>query len=379
MSARVRKRVLLAAGGTGGHMFPAQALARELLDRGDRVALVTDRRAGGFGPDLPQVETCYVAAGAVTGRDWLARAKGLLRLGVGYLQARHAVRRLKPDVVVGFGGYASLPGVMAAAHAGVPVILHEQNAVVGRANRLLVRRARAVATAFPDVEGLTPADRDKVVATGNPVRGAVAAVGRKPYAVADSEGPLRLLVTGGSQGARVFNALIPQAVCGLPDDQRRRVEVAQQVRGGDHEEVAAAYDGCGVRPTLQSFFEDLPERLRQAHLVICRAGASTVAELAAAGRPAILVPYPFAADDHQTANARQFAEAGAGWLMPQDSLTPEGLAERLGALLANPAALARAASCARGFGFDDSAKRLADLVDAFGRHDGDSDRKEAAA
>ncbi len=386
MTANKTRCVVLAAGGTGGHMFPAQALARELLLRGLRPVLITDKRAGGFGPDLAeQVETHQIAAAGFAGGDWLSKARSLARLAWGYLQARRVLARVDPVAVVGFGGYAALPTTMAAAHAKHRLVLHEQNAVIGRANRLLATRATAIATSFPTVEGLREAERAKIVVTGNPVRAAIAAVGRKPYAVADSEGPLRLLVTGGSQGARVFNDLIPEALTLLPESLRERIQVSQQVRVGDMDKVERLYERNGIRSDLQPFFDDMPERLQSAHLLVCRAGASTITELAAAGRPSILVPYPFAADDHQTANARAFAEAGGGWVMPQDSLSAEMLAERLTALFENPAQLTRAAERARGFAQPDAARRLADLVIDGGEGNGhtqqdlNASNKEAAA
>ncbi len=384
MTAAASQRIVLAAGGTGGHMFPARALARELLARGHKPILITDRRGGGFGPELAeQVETHMIAAAGFAGGDPLAKAGSLLRVGLGYLQARRLLRRIAPATVVGFGGYASLPTMLAAAHLKRRVVLHEQNAVLGRANRLLAPRVQAIATSFPEVRGLREADRAKVVLTGNPVRGAFVAVGRKPYAVADERGPLRLLVTGGSQGARVFNDLIPQAVARLPEEVRRRLQVQQQVRGGDLEPVRGAYAGTGAQVDLRAFFEDMPECLQAAHLVVCRAGASTVTELAAAGRPAILVPYPFAADDHQTANAEAFAEAGGGWVMPQDALSAEALGDRLAELFADSSTLTRAADAARAFALPDSARRLAELAIGDGNgHRGDgrgTHRTEVAA
>ena len=363
MSTRNATRVLLAAGGTGGHMFPAAALARELLSRGLQPVLVTDRRAGGFGPELAeQVETHHIAAAGFTGGDLIAKAKSLGQLALGYLQARRIVARSKPAVAVAFGGYAALPTGLAAAHKGVRLVLHEQNAVLGRANRMLATRASAIATSFPDVQGVSEEAHGRIVLTGNPVRETIQAIGRKPSAVADETGPLRLLVTGGSQGARVFNELVPDAVARLPEGIRRRLQVTQQVRGSDTSEVRAAYDAAGVEAELRTFFDDLPERLSRAHLLICRSGASTTTELAAAGRPAILVPYPFAADDHQTANAQALAQAGGGWLMPQNTLTPEALAERLQSLFETPSLLTRAAAGALSFAQPDSAKRLADLA-----------------
>jgi UDP-N-acetylglucosamine--N-acetylmuramyl-(pentapeptide) pyrophosphoryl-undecaprenol N-acetylglucosamine transferase len=384
MSARKTTRVLLAAGGTGGHMFPAAALARELLSRGIQPVLVTDKRAGGFGPELSeQVETHHIAAAGFAGGDPIAKAKSLAQLAFGYLQARRIVARTQPAVTVAFGGYAALPTGLAAAHKGVRLVLHEQNAVLGRANRMLAGRADAIATSFPDVQGIGDDARARVVLTGNPVRETIQAIGRKPSAVADESGPLRLLVTGGSQGARVFNELVPDAVARLPEGVRRRLQVTQQVRGSDTSDVRAAYDAAGVDAELKTFFDDLPERLAKAHLLICRSGASTTTELAAAGRPAILVPYPFAADDHQTANAQALAQAGGGWLMPQSTLTPEALAERLHSLFETPSLLTRAAAGALSFAQPDSAKRLADLalaVDGNGATGpAPKDKKEAAA
>ena len=384
MTARARTKIVLAAGGTGGHMFPARALARELLARGYAPILVTDVRGGGFGPDLAdQVPTYHIAAAGYAGGDLSAKANSVLRLGLGYLKARRILSREKPAAVAGFGGYAALPTCIAASHKKIRLVLHEQNAVTGRANRVLAPRAQAIATSFPDVTGLRERDRGKITMTGNPVRSTFVAVGRKPYAVADTEGPLRLLVTGGSQGARVFNDLIPSAVAQLPEDIRKRLVISQQVRGTDFEPVRARYTETGAEVTLESFFDDLPERLQNVHLVIARAGASTVTELAAAGRPAILVPYPFAADDHQAANARAFQDAGAGWAMPQDNLTTESLAAKMTELFTDPATLTKAASAAHAAAQPKSAARLAELILGDGSDvnggTGTSDQREAAA
>jgi UDP-N-acetylglucosamine--N-acetylmuramyl-(pentapeptide) pyrophosphoryl-undecaprenol N-acetylglucosamine transferase len=375
------KWVILAAGGTGGHMFPAQALARELLARGLRVALITDRRGGGFGPDLPQVETHCINAGAMAGGGLSKKLLGAVNLGIGFLQARALLKNLNGDVVIGFGGYPSVPTVYAAALRGRRVILHEQNAILGRANRLLAPRAWAIATSFDRVDGIGPADLDKVHVTGNPVRPGIAALASRPAAVADNEGPLRLLVTGGSQGAAVFNNVVPAAISLLRPELRQRIEICQQVRGPEIDAVAAAYRTCGVKCELHAFVENMAERLSAAHLVISRSGASTVAELTAAGRPAIMVPYPWAADDHQTANAQRLVEAGGGWLLPQNMLTPESLADRLDSLLSNPALLARAGRCARAKAYDRAASALADLVAAASGENGaeTAARGEAAA
>jgi UDP-N-acetylglucosamine--N-acetylmuramyl-(pentapeptide) pyrophosphoryl-undecaprenol N-acetylglucosamine transferase len=385
VTARPPRKVVLAAGGTGGHMFPAQALARELLARDIAVVLITDARGGGFGPDLPQVETYRIRAGAMAGAGAVKKLRSVAQLGLGYLQARGHLRRCGAEVAVGFGGYPSVPTILAAAHRGLPVILHEQNSVLGRANRLLAPRAEIIATCFDKVDGVTDADRGKLRVTGNPVREAIAAVGARPYAVPGDNDPLRLLVVGGSQGATVFNELVPAAVAGLPEDLRRRLTVHQQVPGQASAAVAAAYDACGVKHALAAFFNDVPERLAAAHLVISRAGASTVAELAAAGRPAVMVPYPSATDDHQTSNAQALVEAGGGWLMPQAGLDADSLAERLASLLSSPALLARAAGCTRAAAHLDAAHDLADLVCGLGNGNGNQARsatgtdKEAAA
>ncbi|HSR71790.1 MAG TPA: glycosyltransferase, partial [Kiloniellales bacterium] len=245
---------------------------------------------------------------------------------------------------------------------GLRVVLHEQNAVLGRANRLLAGRADAIATCFDRVDAIPEADRGKVTVTGNPVRAAVAALAHRPYPVPGESDRLRLLVIGGSLGASVFDELVPAALCRLPAELRGRISVTQQVRGAGSEAIAARYAAAGIACDLARFFDDLPQRLGAAHLVICRAGASTVAELAVAGRPSLLVPYPTATDDHQSANAERLAAAGAGWVMPQDALDADKLAERLSELLGNPGLLARAARCAAACGRHEAARALADLV-----------------
>jgi len=368
-------RIALAAGGTGGHMFPAEALASELLARGHAVALVTDRRGGGFGNKLPAVELHRISAGGLTGTGIVGRAQGVVQLGLGFFQARALLGRIAPAVAVGFGGYASVPTVFAASLSGIPTVLHEQNAVLGRANRLLAKRATRIATSFAKVVGVGAADR--VVLTGNPVRPAVAALADEAYLPILPEGEIRLLVVGGSQGARVFGRLVPEAIAALPEGLRRRLRLVQQVRAEDLDSVRATYAGQNTSAELAPFFSDIPQRLRVAHLVIARAGASTVAELTAAGRPAILVPFPFATDDHQTANARAIEAAGGAWLMPEASTQPSALAERLTSLLGDATALMRASDAARQQGRRDAAARLADVVTSLIRSNGSS-RKEAA-
>ncbi len=353
-----RLTVMLAAGGTGGHIFPAQALASALLARGHRVVLATDRRGAAF-TALPEgVTAVNVTAGPSRGNP-LTRGLALAR---GYLQAQQVLGRVKPDLVLGFGGYPSLPTVLAAQHRRLPVVLHEQNAVLGRANRLLAKAAMCLATGFPEVAGFA----GRQVHVGNPVRAAIAAIGASPKPAADAT--LTLLITGGSQGAQVFASLIPDAIAQLHPSQRQRLRIMQQVRAEALETVRARYRALEVVADCQTFFEDMPDRLAAADLVIARAGASTIAELAAAGRPGWLLPYPHATDDHQTANATAFAAAGGGLCLPQASETAAQMAARLAALLDDPGSLTAMAAAAKRFARPGSADRLAELIEQFADH-----------
>jgi UDP-N-acetylglucosamine--N-acetylmuramyl-(pentapeptide) pyrophosphoryl-undecaprenol N-acetylglucosamine transferase len=362
----VSRPIALAAGGTGGHMFPAEALAQELLARGHTVVLVTDRRGGAFGDRLAAVAVYRVYAAGVLGKTTLERVKALLLLSIGVVQALWLMLRLKPAVVVGFGGYPSVPALLVAGRIKLPTVLHEQNAVLGRANRLLAPRAKKLAVAFADTQAVRDADRAKLVHTGNPVRSAVIALHGRAYVEPQPGGMLRLLITGGSQGARVFADIVPSAIASLPTEMRARLEVDHQCRPEDIERTALSYSTSGVRYEVAAFFNDMPTRLTRAHLAICRAGASTIAELTVAGLPAILVPLPSAADDHQTANARFCETAGAAWLVPQSEFTPPALARRLFELLRNPERLAAAARAAQAAAVPDAARRLADVVQVAG-------------
>ena len=357
-----RDMVVLAAGGTGGHLFPAEALARELRDRGYGLALVTDRRGGGIEGLLGEIDIHRIHAAALSGRGVLRKAGALGQLGLGTLEASRLMRTLRPVVVVGFGGYASVPTMLAASRHGAATVIHEQNAILGRANRLLAARADKIATSFEAVAGISPALAPKVTRTGNPVRAAIAALGDEPYPTLAADGPLSLLVIGGSQGAHVFSTVVPAAIALLPAPLRARLRVTQQCREHTLAETRAAYRSLGVEAELATFFAEMPARLARAQLLICRAGASTLAEITAAGRPAMLAPYPFATDNHQTLNARALADAGGGWLMPNASFTAETVAHRLQALFAHPQSLAAAARASRALGEPDAAKRLADMV-----------------
>ena len=356
-----RHPIVLAAGGTGGHVFPAEALAEALRARGYTLALFTDKRGEAYKGELGQLPTHRISASRVSG-GMLNRVKGALSLVAGAAQSRRLFRALKPSVVVGFGGYPSVPVMWAATGLRIPTVIHEQNALMGRANRLLASRVTAIATSFPEVAGIKPADRAKAVMTGNPVRSAVRALRDTPYVAPGPQGAIRILVTGGSQGATVFATVVPQALERLPDEIRRRIEVSQQARPEDVNAVRAAYAKSGIRAEVAPFFGDLASRLGATHLFIGRAGASTIAEITCAGRPAILVPYPHAADDHQTANARALDSAHAAILMPQPDFVAETLASRLKLLLGHPPNLARLAEAAKALGTADAAGNLAILV-----------------
>lgn len=353
--------IVLTAGGTGGHVFPAEALAEELLRRGYRLTLITDRRGHAYRGALGQIPTIRIRAGGIAGLGIVGKLTSAFALVAGLFQARGLLKSLEPAAVVGFGGYAAFPTMFAAQQLKIPTLVHEQNAVLGRANRALAPGIKRIATSFDKVR-FVGRHSNRAVFTGMPVRPAVAAMRQKPYPALD--GKIRLLVIGGSQGARVLSEVVPVALARLPEALRGRLQVSQQCRPEDIELVRAAYAGTGIDVTLQSFFDDVPERLAAAHLVIARSGASTVSELTAVGRPAILVPYPHATDDHQTDNAKAVEAAGAAWLVPQPEFTVETLSARLEALLSQPEELATAAGRARAAGVPDAASRLADIVAA---------------
>lgn len=362
------KPIVIAAGGTGGHFFPAEALASELIARGQRIALMTDSRSSGLQSAVFAGREQFVIRGAgIAGRGAWRGANATLSLFAGMVQARGILHRLNAAAVVGFGGYPSVAPVLASRwlwHRPA-ILLHEQNAVLGRANRFLARRADAVALSFAATRHVRSGMNAQV--TGNPVRPAIAALSRTGYAAPSDK--IRLLVLGGSLGARVFSDVVPDALRALPDALRRRIAVVQQCRPEDLDRVRAAYTESGMQAELSAFFPDVAARLVAAHLVIARAGASTVAELAVVGRPSILVPLPGAIDDHQSANARALAEAMGAWVIPQSEFSATALAERLAMVLPDGAVLARAAVGARSVAQPEATARLADLVEEFMRHE----------
>lgn len=349
--------IALAAGGTGGHLFPAVALARELLARGHGVTVLTDPRGAKFDAG---VQVRSVPATRLTG-GLFAKLTGALMMLRGVLAAAWHLKRDRVDLLVGFGGYPSVAPVLAAKLLGVPVILHEQNAVLGRANVRLAKYAKLVATSFPEVAGLA---RKAQRLTGNPVRAEAAAARDQPYAPSAEDAPFCLLVFGGSQGASVFSEVVPAACALLPENLRARLRVTQQARPEDLSQTEEAFRTLGVEAEVAPFFHDMPVRMAASHLVIARAGASTIAEVLVIGRPAVLVPYPHAMDDHQTANAQAVDEAGGAWLMPQVAFTPEALARRLETLLTLPECAAKVAGKARGLGRPDAAAHLADTAES---------------
>jgi UDP-N-acetylglucosamine--N-acetylmuramyl-(pentapeptide) pyrophosphoryl-undecaprenol N-acetylglucosamine transferase len=354
--------IILAAGGTGGHMIPAHALAAELTRRGAGVALITDERGARIPGLFDGVPVHILPAGRLGGGPigWMKAAMAVLK---GRRQAKALYKAFTPDAVVGFGGYPAFPALLAASAARIPTILHEQNAVLGRVNRLLAGEAQAIATAYPEVDRLKAAYAGKVALVGNPVREAVARLGEVPLPPFDEVAPLKILITGGSQGASVLGTVVPAGLGALEPSIRHRLQVVQQCRPDDIDTVRASYALLRVPAELMTYITDMPAKLAEAHLVIGRAGASTIAELTAAGRPAILVPLPSATDDHQTANAREMARAGGARMIAQDDFTPETLARQIEALAHDPEALANAAARSLSVGRPNAASDLADLVE----------------
>lgn len=357
------RHFVLAAGGTGGHMVPAAALAEELMRRGHRVALVSDERGVRFPGLFDGVQTHVLPAGRLSGGPlgWMKAAREMWR---GRAMARELYKTFRPAAVIGFGGYPAFPALAAAFADKIPTAVHEQNAVLGRVNRLVAGRVDAIATSYARTERLKPAYEAKSRHVGNPVRDAVIALRAKPYPLLEEDGIFRVLVTGGSQGASVLSRVVPDGLAMLPVAFRRRLQVTHQARIEDIDAARAKYAELDIAATLATYLPDLPEELGWAHLVIARAGASTISELTAAGRPAILVPLPGATDDHQTANAREITAAGGARTIPQGAFTPGELAKQMQKLGLDPAALENAAGRAKACGKPDAASDLADLVES---------------
>lgn len=367
MSKETSSRIIvLAAGGTGGHIFPAVALAEVLRARGYAPHLITDHRFHQYNKTsgdgvLGQIPIHTIRAGSLGG-GLVRKVKNTLGIGVGVLQAWRHLCRLKPHAVVGFGGYPSFPTMVASILSGQRTMIHEQNSVLGRVNRLLAPRAALIATSYADTRMVPSGAVKRVMLTGNPVREAVCAIQHVEYPVLAEDGLLRVLVIGGSQGASVFSDIIPEALARLPEGLRARIRLDQQCRAGEIDAVRAKYKAIGMQVDIAPFFADVAARLAAAHLVICRAGASTVAELMVAGKPAILVPLPIATDNHQYYNAQAIEDTGAGWVVTQQAFTPEALATKIETLMRVPHRLSEAAAAMRLLANANAAQALADVV-----------------
>ena len=356
--------VLLSSGGTGGHMSPASALAYDLVSRGYRVELATDARGLKYAPGMFKDIPTHTIVSGTLGKGLGGKIRGMLNLLIGMIQAFALVSRERPDIVVGFGGYPSVPAVFAAQRLKIPTILHEQNAIIGKANVFLAPKAARIALSMPESTGLDEDEAARAVVTGNPVREEITALYTKPYALPKHDGELRILIMGGSLGATVFSDIVPHTLARLPAEQKKRLKIIQQCREADLEPVRKTYEEAGIDVTLATFFEDVAGELSKAHLFIGRSGASTVAEVTAAGRPAIFVPYPHHKDQQQKKNADAVADQGGAWVMTENGFTQDALLARIETFLQNPETLFRAAEKAREFGKPDAARKLGNLVTA---------------
>ena len=359
------KHFVLAAGGTGGHLIPAFALASELERRGHHVALITDERGAAI-PGKPDFLPAHVLPAGRFGKNPVKWVGGVRAVMQGRRMALRLFESFEPSAVVGFGGYPAMPALLAATSAGIPSVIHEQNAVLGRVNRLLARRVDAIATAYPEIDRLKEKYLEKVHLVGNPVRAEVLTLRDEAYPAFTEDGLLRVLVTGGSQGARVLSEVVPDGLAMLQPALRSRLQVTQQCRPEDLEAVRARYANHDIPAELGTYFEDMATRLADAHLFIGRAGASTIAELTAVGRPAILVPLPIATDDHQAANVREMVKSGGARSIRQPGFTAKELAKQIQAMAQHPETLANAAHAAWNCGRPKAASDLADLVESFG-------------
>lgn len=359
------RHYVLAAGGTGGHLIPAFALATELERRGHHVALITDERGAEI-PGKPEFLPTHILPAGRLGKNPLSWFKGARAILRGRAMAKRLFENFEPSAVIGFGGYPSLPALLAATSEGIPSVVHEQNAVLGRVNRLLAGKVQAIATAYPEIARLKPKHSGKVHLVGNPVRGEVLQLREEPFPAFTEDGLLRVLITGGSQGASVLSDIVPDGLAMLQPALRSRLQVTQQCRAEDLDKVRERYRNHDIPAELGTYFEDMAARLADAHLFIGRAGASTIAELTAVGRPAILIPLPIATDDHQAANAREVGKKGGARMIRQEKFTGKELAKQIQALAQNPQSLATAAHAAWNCGRPDAVKDLADLVETFG-------------
>jgi UDP-N-acetylglucosamine--N-acetylmuramyl-(pentapeptide) pyrophosphoryl-undecaprenol N-acetylglucosamine transferase len=369
MASDNKLKIVLASGGTGGHIFPAEALAEELYKRGHKAILITDARREKYSfSNKNKVDVHVIYTKSASG-GILKKCKAIIGIFIGTWQSLKLLKKIKPDVVVGFGGYPSLPTMLAAFILNIKTVIHEQNAIAGRVNRHLATFADRVATSFESVGRISQRDVKKIILTGNPVRPYIKAVRELAYPELQNREHLHILVTGGSQGAKIFSEVIPAAIISLPDDVKKRIRIDQQCRAEDIKTVSKIYEEAGINADLATFFTDISTRLANAHLVICRSGASTIAEITVAGRAAILVPYLHATDDHQTANAHAIADKGAAFLVTQGLFRADLVAEYIKDFLKNPETLVNTALNAFELGIIDADKKLADIVEGVARSD----------
>ena len=352
------KKIVLTAGGSGGHVFPAEALAKELTTDGAEISFITDRRGNSFSGRFPDSKEYRIFAGAYAGKPLLKKLWALFLMGAGILQSVLILRKIKPDAVVGFGGYAAFPASFAAGILKIPLILHEQNSVLGGANRVLGKRASLIATTFPNVERIP--EGIKTEHTGVPVRPEILTVRDQPYRPAAET--FNLLIFGGSQGAAVFSRVLPAALTQLPENIKKRLRISQQCRAADLPAVQKAYENSGLQPELAPFFTDMADRLAQAHLVICRAGASSIAELSVAGRPALIVPILRSPDSHQLKNALFITKNNGAFLCEEPDFTPEYLSGKITEFVNTPQILTTAAENAKKLGKPDAVRLFAAAV-----------------
>lgn len=359
-----KKHITLVAGGTGGHMMPAEAVSRELVARGYTVDLITDKRGDAYENIMRSLPRTVLKTGHMSSVGILGKMQLAINLMKSYRQCKQLMRQKRPDVVVGFGGYPSVPAMKAAFSLKIPTVLHEQNAVLGRSNRLLLKKCDALALSFKPTRRLKEIYQHKAHHTGNPIRKEVVAVGLHPYPVPKADAPIHLLVIGGSQGARILSDVVPQSISLLPSALKARLVVTHQARPEDVERVKDIYAKAKISAKVAPFFEDMAQEFTLAHLVISRAGASSVTEIISAARPAIYIPLLSATDDHQTANAKTVTQEKAGWLLPENTLTMESLADTLQTIIADNALLATVSKKAVSQAKPDADKALADLITA---------------
>jgi UDP-N-acetylglucosamine--N-acetylmuramyl-(pentapeptide) pyrophosphoryl-undecaprenol N-acetylglucosamine transferase len=359
----ILRRCLIAAGGTGGHMFPARAAAEALIARGWQIRLVTDARGLKHTNDFPAVAIDEIHAASPSTKNPVKLARAALELTRGMAQAQNILKRWKPDVVAGFGGYPAFPALAAARMAGIPFAIHEQNSVLGRVNRVFAKKAGFIASGFERLDRMPAAARKRHILTGNPLRKPILEARAADYSPFTEDGRINLLILGGSLGARLLSETVPQAIAQLPKSLRSRLDVVQQTREESLEMARETYQSAGVSAVCEPFFEDVGALYAASHLIIGRAGASTVSEVAGVGRPAIFCPLAIAADDHQSANVEGLVNALAADVLGEADFTAEALAALLTTRFSNPADLAERAAAARSLGRPDAADALAKSVD----------------